>query len=185
MGSTQRSFFTADPMNTPDRQTDEQTPARREDARLDPSVNTTVDRREARPEPLAGRRLLVVEDGVDHQRLIGCYLKKAGAQVTVAENGAIGRDDALRALAEGRPFDIVLMDMQMPVLDGYSATRALREAGYTLPVIALTAHATTNDRAICLEAGCTDYLSKPIDRHKLIHTLTQHLDAPVEQGAAI
>ena len=135
--------------------------------------------------PLAGKRILVVEDGVDNQRLIRHYLVKAGADVDVAENGAIGRDKTVTAQTTGKPFDVVLMDMQMPVLDGYSATRELREAGYTLPIIALTAHASANDRSICLEAGCNNYLTKPIDRHKLIHTLLGHLHNQVEAGAAI
>ncbi len=117
---------------------------------------------------LTDYRILLAEDGPDNQRLIGYVLKKAGAAVTLADNGQVGFDLATIAESEGRPFDVVLMDMQMPVLDGYSATRRLREKGYTRPVIALTAHAMSSDRQKCQDAGCNDYTTKPIDRRKLI-----------------
>ncbi|NQU22998.1 MAG: response regulator [Candidatus Nealsonbacteria bacterium] len=119
-------------------------------------------------------RVLLAEDGPDNQRLIAFLLKKAGAEVVLADNGQIACDLALAARDEGTPFDVVLMDMQMPVMDGYNATHKLREAGYTGPIIALTAHAMNTDRAKCLNAGCDDFMIKPIDRTKLISLVAQY-----------
>jgi len=113
-------------------------------------------------------RVLLAEDGPDNQRLIAHILKKAGAEVIVADNGQIAHDLALAARDAGTPFQVILMDMQMPVLDGYAATRQLRQAGYTNPIVALTAHAMSTDRAKCLEVGCDEYLTKPVNRESLL-----------------
>jgi signal transduction histidine kinase/CheY-like chemotaxis protein len=121
-----------------------------------------------RPVTLEETRILVVEDGPDNQRLISHHLGKAGAAVEIAETGAEGLARALDAQREG--FDLIVMDMQMPEMDGYEASRRLRAAGWTRPIIALTAHAMQGDRERCLAAGCSDFLTKPIDRQVLVET---------------
>ncbi len=119
--------------------------------------------------------ILLVEDGEDNQRLISFILTKAGAEVETAEDGKFGVEKALAARDQGEPFDVIVMDMQMPVMDGYEATRLLREKGYTGPIIALTAHAMEGDQEKCLRAGCDDYGAKPIDREKLLATIANYL----------
>jgi CheY-like chemotaxis protein len=119
-------------------------------------------------------RVLLAEDGPDNQVLIAHVLRKAGAHVEIAENGAMALRAALDARDCGQPFDCILMDMQMPEMDGYQATRALRRAGYPGPIVALTAHAMAGDRDRCIEAGCDDYATKPIDRRKLILLVAEY-----------
>ena len=120
---------------------------------------------------LGGIRILLAEDGPDNQRLIALYLRKAGASVALANNGQEACDQALAALNRHEPFGVILMDMQMPVMDGYAATSRLRSEGYRSPIIALTAHAMSSDRDKCLGAGCDDFASKPIDRAALMATI--------------
>ncbi|MFH1299511.1 MAG: PAS domain-containing protein [Planctomycetota bacterium] len=131
-------------------------------------------------------RILLVEDGIYNQRLINYLLTKAGAEINIVENGQLAIDDLLQSQAIGDPpgdsYDLILMDIQMPVLDGYATTRKLRSMGFTKPIIALTAHAMTHDRQRCLDAGCDEYLSKPIDRKRLISTINSVLKTRVRQN---
>jgi CheY-like chemotaxis protein len=130
----------------------------------------------------ASGRVLMVEDGPDNQRVIRHVLETAGYSVTAADNGQIGLELALAAVDEGSPFRVILMDVQMPVLDGYEATRRLRAAGYTGPIIALTAHALPSERQRCLEAGCDAFATKPIERLHLLETIALHLTKPAEDA---
>jgi CheY-like chemotaxis protein len=128
-------------------------------------------------------RVLLAEDGADNRRLISHILKKAGAHVSAAENGRMAVELAMAAVQERRPFDLILMDMQMPIMDGHAATRRLRSLGYTAPIVALTAQAMSEDRTRCLACGCDEFLSKPIDRRQLIEAVRFHAGRPSPESA--
>jgi signal transduction histidine kinase/CheY-like chemotaxis protein/HPt (histidine-containing phosphotransfer) domain-containing protein len=117
---------------------------------------------------LRGLKILLAEDGFDNRELIQAILIRSGAKVTTAENGRQAVD---KATAE--PFGVILMDMNMPEMDGYEATSVLRDRGYTGPIFALTANAMSEDRERCHLAGCDEYLTKPIDRVHLIQTIAR------------
>ena len=119
---------------------------------------------------LQGRTALIVDDSIDNQMLIRHYLQKRGIICDFADNG----QDAFEKATTGN-FDVILMDMQMPVMDGYTATMKLREEKYLKPIIALTAHAMKEDRDRCLRVGCNDYLTKPIEAARLYQTLEKHI----------
>lgn len=121
--------------------------------------------------------ILLAEDGPDNQRLITAILTRAGAQVTAVADGRSAVDEAMKALAQGRPFPLILMDMQMPEMDGWAAASELRRRGYTGRIIALTANAMVGDRERCLTAGCDDYATKPIERKTLFATMYRQLGA--------
>jgi len=137
-----------------------------------PDLPAAAERREPSTDErraLRGR-ILLAEDGLDARRLLARHLRAAGAEVETAENGLVACELALRAADTGTPYDLILMDMQMPELDGYDATRQLRAAGYKLPIVALTAHALAGDRDKCLSIGCDDFAAKPIEYAQLMRT---------------
>ncbi len=140
-----------------------------------PMMTSIDDAMATRPAPLEYSvhsqihgRVLLVEDNPDNQRLIRFILNRAGADVTIAKNGETGIKLALAAMQAKSPFDLILMDLQMPVMDGYQATYSLREAGFSGQIVALTAQALEGEIDKCLSAGCDAHLSKPIDRNTFI-----------------
>ena len=118
-----------------------------------------------------GERVLVVDDGKENRDLVRLLLEEVNLKVTTAEDGQSGFDKAIQ-----NPFDLIFMDMQMPVMDGYSATRLLRTHNVTTPIYALTAHAMKGFEKGCHEAGCTGYLTKPIDIDRLLATVGRELN---------
>lgn len=118
-------------------------------------------------------RVLVVDDSPDNQILIGFFLSSAGASVDYADNGELGMKKALVG-----DYSMVLMDIQMPDMDGYEATRRLRKCGFEKPIVAVTALALQEFRDLSLCAGCNDHFTKPVDRSKLI-TLVECYASPV------
>ena len=114
--------------------------------------------------------VLVVDDGEENRELVRLVLEEAGLRVSGAENGSVALE-----IAGKERFDVILMDMQMPVMDGFTATRLLRKTGLKVPIIAMTAHAMKGFEQTVLEAGCTGYLTKPVDIDKLLQTLADLL----------
>jgi signal transduction histidine kinase/CheY-like chemotaxis protein len=150
---------------------------------LDLTAERPVPTIRAAPEPLRGR-VLLAEDGPDNQALISLVLRRAGLAVELASDGQIAFEAALAARDRGEPFDLIVMDMQMPLMTGYEATAALRGEGFALPILALTAQAMTGDREKCLAAGCNEYLSKPIDRTLLVELVRGLLDKRTTDAGA-
>ncbi|MGD2095117.1 MAG: response regulator [Phycisphaerales bacterium] len=115
-------------------------------------------------------QVLVAEDDTINQKTILAILKKVGLQAVIAKNGGEAVEKAIQG-----DFDLILMDMHMPVMNGYEATKMLRKKGFTKPIIALTASVMKSDADKCIAAGCDHYLSKPVDRRKLFETLSKYL----------
>jgi signal transduction histidine kinase/CheY-like chemotaxis protein len=122
------------------------------------------------PSASASGRILVAEDAKANQTLIQILLQKLGYQVTIVEDGQQAVDKI-----RSETFDLILMDMQMPVMNGYEATREIKTMGICTPVIAVTAHAMKGDEQKCFDAGCDGYLTKPIDKGKLAETLRKYI----------
>ena len=128
--------------------------------------------------PICGH-ILVAEDVKANQMLIRVILQKMGLQVSVVEDG----QQAVNAVAAGQ-YDLILMDMQMPGMNGYEATQAIRSLQITTPIVAMTANAMRGDEEKCFAAGCDEYLTKPIDRVQIVRTLSKYLAAAARPSAA-
>lgn len=115
-------------------------------------------------------RVLLAEDTPDNQMLISMYIRRTGAIVDIVENGKLAVESALQ-----NDYDLIFMDMHMPVVDGLQAIQILRQTGYTKPIVALTANAMMEDRDKCIAAGTDDYLTKPIDHEKFNAVLVRYL----------
>lgn len=124
-------------------------------------------------------RVLVVEDTPALQDLVKMMLSKLGLTPDLAENGKIGVEKATQG-----NYDLILMDIQMPELDGIKATEMLRESGYRSPIVAMTANATKRDKITCFDAGFSDFLSKPIDKEKLTDVLIKYLEKNMANNRA-
>ncbi len=128
---------------------------------------------------LAGLHILLAEDEKINQRLIKTILERAGATVSVADDGQMALNMAVEAWELGQPFDCLVLDMQMPGMDGYSVATELRKRGYELPIVALTAHAMEKSRRKCIAAGCDEFASKPIQRERLFGAIQRLCGSPL------
>jgi CheY-like chemotaxis protein len=124
-----------------------------------------------------GTRILVAEDFPPNQSLIEKQLLRAGAEVICADEGKMTLKRYFEEQEKGTPIDLILMDMQMPVMNGFDATRAIRDEDDQVPIVALTARALSTSRQECLACGCSDYVSKPIDWEELFLVINQLLAA--------
>jgi PAS domain S-box-containing protein len=157
------------------------------------TANAAQESRTGRPYAVLppGTRILLAEDNDANREVISLMLRRTDAEVVVSSNGQEAIDRAVAARDAGRPFDVLLMDMQMPILDGYAATRELRNLGFRQPIVALTAYAGDDSREECLRFGCDEHVSKPIDWEKLFETIRRHMarhagasDGPLLIGSA-
>ena len=139
-----------------------------------PSNSSTRKSELQNTQRLLGLNLLVVEDNLLNQQVVGELLQRSGARVTIASNGIEGK---MRALAASIPFDAILMDMQMPGMDGLEATRQIRQHTrmHSVPIIALTANAMSTDHEACIGVGMVDHISKPIELEQLLATIERHI----------
>lgn len=117
---------------------------------------------------------LVVDDRREIRFIAQHFIEEAGGRVSIAEDGEEAIAAVARSMKNGAAFDVVVMDMQMPIMDGYQAARQMRKMNYQGPIIALTAHAMDGDREACIQAGCTDYLSKPLDGPQFVNRLASY-----------
>jgi CheY-like chemotaxis protein len=116
-------------------------------------------------------RILLADDSDDVRRLVRLHLRGTGAEIVEARDGRVACDLAFAAQNDRRDFDLILLDMEMPELDGYAAATMLRLQGFTGPIVALTANDQAGERERCVASGCSDYLHKPVDRNVLVRTV--------------
>ncbi|MCA9738684.1 MAG: response regulator [Gemmatimonadetes bacterium] len=121
--------------------------------------------------------ILIAEDNPEIRDLAVRFIEEAGGRTVAAEHGLQAVDAVESARRSGAPIDLVLLDLYMPVMDGYETARVLRREGYDGPIVALSAHAMPEDRERCLRAGCDDFLAKPLTPAALVERLGQHLEA--------
>ena len=146
-----------------------------------PWTASLPDSASSRPSPSTGPqasaqgRVLLVDDAPDVRYLVSILLERSGMEVEQAENGRIALEKAQASKSGGNPYDVILLDMQMPELDGQATARQLRQDGWEGAIVALTAHAMSGDAEKCLEAGCDDYLPKPVSVASLVSTVSRHL----------
>jgi len=141
----------------------------REDSKQE--LETTKTQSSGSITPQRRIRVLLAEDNIINQKVAGNLLKRHGFFVETAKNG----ERAIEMINNNQPYDLILMDCQMPILDGYAATKKLRSMGYDMPIIAITAHAMDGDRERCLEAGMDDYISKPIRKDELLGIIKKRI----------
>lgn len=115
-------------------------------------------------------KILIADDAADNRELLKFILRKTSLELTLVEDGKAAVEAAL-----AETFDLILLDMQMPVMDGYTAARKIRKSGITIPIVAFTANAMKHDIATCLEAGCSMHLPKPVTKSALFHCLETYL----------
>lgn len=127
-------------------------------------------------------RYLVVDDSESVKRIMQLMLTRVGGTVTLASDGVEAVEAALAALKDGPVFDVIFLDMSMPRMDGYEAASTLRRKAYQGAIVAVTAHALEGDRDKCLQAGCDDYLSKPVDRWALYRMASKYRAAGSKGG---
>lgn len=129
---------------------------------------------------LQGCSILLVEDGIDNQRLISNLLSRVGAKVHICEDGLSAVQQAT-----GESFDLILMDMQMPLLGGLEATKLLRSAGYSRPIVALTANVSVEDQQHSRNSGCDDHIPKPFERQRFLATVAKHVKRTVSSDSNV
>lgn len=130
-------------------------------------------------------RVLLAEDCPDSSLLLTHMLKEVGADVVTAKNGKECVDTALSAMENESPFDVILMDIQMPVLDGNGATRILRRSGYKHPIVAMTARSTEEDRRMTIDSGCDDYINKLAGQRAFLESVKKFTEEAPEEKRSL